>query len=49
MINTPMPTMINITAKSRFIRPLLGAGAFSGAVVFVAAVAVVAVVAVGCG
>src|SRR5438128_12622148 len=55
MINTPMPTMMRMIAKRRFIRPL-GVG-FWGVVVVVVDVAVVAavsvvgalVVVVGCG
>ena len=41
MISTPMPTMIKMTAKSRFMRPPLCAGGFSGGAVVVAVVAVV--------
>src|SRR5438270_13969748 len=46
MIRTPMPTMIRMMAKSRFIRPPPGAGVCTGAVVVVVAV-VVTVVSVG--
>src|SRR5947209_18255447 len=45
MINTPMPTMMRMIAKRRFIRPPLGVG-FWGVVVVVVDVAVVAAVSV---